>query len=108
MRRPRRRPKKGWDDPSSSGDGVSRHHYDLTVGARGRLVVIDRRSTIGTVFGGERLSPQRARAVRVSDELRIGEWRLELDGEPELVTAAMARSERLEAQRDWAPAGQRS
>jgi pSer/pThr/pTyr-binding forkhead associated (FHA) protein len=72
------------------------------------LVVVDRGSTNGTFVNGERLAPQRARAVRVGDELRIGEWRLMLDGAPELVTAAMARSELLEAQRDRASARERS
>ncbi len=95
-------------DLSLSGVGVSRHHCDLTVDARGRLVVVDRGSTNGTFVNGERLAPQRARAVRVGDELRIGEWRLMLDGAPELVTAAMARSELLEAQRDRASARERS
>jgi pSer/pThr/pTyr-binding forkhead associated (FHA) protein len=89
-------------DLSLGGAGVSRHHCDLTVDARGRLVVVDRGSTNGTFVNGERLAPQRARVVRVGDELRIGEWRLVLDGAPELVSAAMARSERLEAQRDLA------
>jgi pSer/pThr/pTyr-binding forkhead associated (FHA) protein len=94
-------------DLTLPGGSVSRRHCAFVVDDSGRLVVADQGSTNGTFLNDGRLRPAQPVVVRVGDRVRIGDWQLVLDAEPEPVAAAMARSARLEAERDRAEAHRR-
>jgi pSer/pThr/pTyr-binding forkhead associated (FHA) protein len=89
-------------DLTLPGPSVSRRHCAFLVDDDGRLVVEDQGSTNGTFVNDRRLPTEQPTVIRVGDRVRIGDWQLVLDAAPELVAAAMARSARLEAERDRA------